>query len=213
LTVVGVVPNIAQNGAMRKNLDPLIYLSYGHQATAGMWAILRTQVPPANLGTAFRREVQAVDPDLPIWMGPFPLSAFMADGYWSSGVLGALFLIFALFALLLASFGLHAVVANSVSQRTREIGIRIAIGASVEEVLLLVARQSAVPLTIGVSVGLVTSLGVNNLLKAGLVNVSPVDPVVYVLVIAVLGLCAVVACLNPAFRATRVNPVTALKSE
>jgi predicted permease len=213
LTVVGVVPNIAQNGAMRKNLDPLIYVPHGHQATTGMWAILRTQVPPANLGTAFRREVQAVDPDLPIWLGPFPLSDFMAESYWSSGLVGGLFLIFALFALVLASFGLHAVVANSVSQRTREIGIRIAVGASAREVLMLVAKQSAVPLTIGVIIGVVASLGVNNLLKAGLVNVSPVDPVVYVLVISVLVLCAVVACLSPAFRATRVNPMMALRSE
>jgi putative ABC transport system permease protein len=143
LTVVGVASNIIQNDAARQEFDPLIYLPYRQQPSGDMSVIARTRIPPENLGAAFRREVQAVDPDLPIY-GPF--AADYWDRFSDSRFYGILFLIFAAIALLLASIGLYTVIAHSVSRRTQEIGIRMAIGATARDIRKLVLRQGMLPL-------------------------------------------------------------------
>ena len=153
--------------------------------------------------------------DLPIWIGPYTLDERLAGtgNYWSIRNDAALFVVFAAIALLLASIGLYAVVAHSVSQRTQEIGIRIAIGATARDVLALVLAQGLLPMGIGLAVGLAASLAVTPILKSQLVRVSPVDPLTLVVASAVLVLSATLGCLIPARRAVRVDPVVALRHE
>jgi putative ABC transport system permease protein len=210
LTIVGVVSNIVQNDETRQEFDPLIYLPYRQQPSGDMFVIARTGVPPESLGTAFRREVQAVDPDLPIY-GPFTANRW--ERYSDSRFYGVLFLIFAAIALLLASIGLYTVIAHSVSQRTQEIGIRMAIGASARDILKLVFRQGMLPLGIGLVIGLAASFAVNRLLKTELVQVSPSDPITLIVASATLILAAMLGCLIPARCAMRVDPVVALRHE
>ncbi len=116
-------------------------------------------------------------------------------------------------ALLLASFGLYAVIAHSVSQRTQEIGIRMAIGASTTHIRTLVFQQGMLPLGVGLVVGLAGSFAVNRVLRSSLVHVSPADPATLVLASAVLIAAAVLGCWMPARRAMRVDPVVALRHE
>jgi len=124
-----------------------------------------------------------------------------------------MFLIFAAVALLLASIGLYTVIAHSVTQRTQEIGVRMAIGATTRDILALVLRQGMIPLGIGLAIGLTASLAVNQLLKSMLVQVSPADPVTLLVASGVLILAALLGCLIPARRAIRVDPVDALRHE
>lgn len=137
----------------------------------------------------------------------------MAAGYAFKGSIAVLFLIFAAIALLLASIGLYAVIAYSVRQRTQEIGIRMAMGATARDILRLVLRQGMRPVGIGLAIGLAASFAVNRVLKAELVQVSPSDPITLVVASVILILAAMLGCLIPARRATRVDPAVALRHE
>jgi putative ABC transport system permease protein len=211
LTVVGVVSNIIQNDANRQRFDPLVYLPYRQDPGGGAWVLVRTRVRPESLANAFRSEVQALDSDLPLY-GPMPIAERM-ERFWDSRFYGAMFLIFAAIALLLASIGLYTVIAHAVSQRTQEIGIRIAIGATARDILRLVFAQGMIPLGIGLGIGLTASFAVNRLLKSMLVQVSPADPITLVVASAVLVLSGMLGCLIPARRAMRVDPSVALRNE
>jgi len=211
LTVVGVVSNIIQNDANRQRFDPLVYLPFRQDPGGGAWVLVRTRGRPESLASAFRNEVQALDSDLPLY-GPMPIAERM-ERFWDSRFYGALFLIFAAIALLLASIGLYTVIAHSVSQRTQEIGVRIAIGATTRDILSLVFRQGMIPLGIGLAIGLSASLAVNRLLESMLVQVSPSDPITLLVASGVLILAAMLGCLIPARRAIRVDPADALRHE
>jgi putative ABC transport system permease protein len=213
LTVVGVVSNIVQNDITRQEFDPLVYMPYRQKPVASMWIFTRTRVAPGGLANTFRREVQAMDSDLPVSLGPSPLAAYLSWSYQYRGTSAVLFLIFAAIALLLASIGLYAVIAHSVSQRTQEIGVRMAVGATARDILKLVLLQGMLPLAIGLSIGLVASWGVNRVLKSQLVQVSPADPMTFVVASAVLIVAAMLGCLIPARRAMRVDPVVALRHD
>jgi putative ABC transport system permease protein len=210
-TVVGVVSNIIQNDQTRQRFDPLIYVPYRQSPRPYTWIFLRTRVPRGSLATAFRGGVRAVDPDLPVY-GPFEL-ADRLEFFWDSRFYGTLFLIFAAIALLLASVGLYAVIAHSVNQRTQEIGVRMAVGATARDILQLVLRQGMLPMGIGLCIGLVGSIAVNRLLRAELVHVSPSDPITLIVASAALAFSATLGCLIPARRAMRVDPVIALRHE
>jgi putative ABC transport system permease protein len=209
-TVVGVAPNIVQNGALRQ--DPLAYLAYRQNPTGNMEVMARTRVPPGRLVNAFRRKVQEIDSDLPV-LGPRTLDERLEANYWSKGLYGVLFVILAAVALLLASVGLYAVIANSVSRRIQEIGIRMAIGATARDVRRLVVMQGMRPAGVGLVLGLVASLGVNRALKSLLVQVSPDDPIALAVASAMLILAALLGCLIPARRAMRVDPMIALRHD
>jgi predicted permease len=210
LTVVGVAPNIGQNGALRQ--DPLVYVPYRQKPSGNMDVMARTRVPPGGLAPAFRREVQAIDSELPIF-GPFTLDQRLEGNYWSNGLYGVLFLILAAIALLLASVGLYALIAHSVSRRTQEIGIRMAVGATARDIRELVLRQGMLPLGIGLAIGLAASIAVNRALKSALVEVSPADPIALAVASATLVLSGMLGCLIPARRAMRVDPASAIRHE
>jgi putative ABC transport system permease protein len=211
LTVVGVASNIVQNDINRQEFNPVIYLPYRQYAELSAWFLARTRVRPAGLVAAFRQGLKAVDPELPIY-GPFLLEDRL-EVLWDSRFYGAIFLVFAAIALLLASIGLYAVIAHSVSQRTQEIGVRMALGATAYDVLRLVFRQGMLPLGIGLSVGLAASLALNRLLASLLVQVSPSDPLTLGLASAVLVLAAALGCFIPARRAMRLDPAVALRRD
>ena len=213
LSVVGVASNIVQNDHNRQDFDPVVYLPYRQEPATEMWVLARTVAPPGSLATAFRREIQTLDPNLPTSLGPIPLTQQISGGYEYKGVTAVLFLIFAAMALLLASFGLYALIAHSVSQRTQEIGIRMAIGASATDIRTLIFQQGMLPLGAGLVVGLAGSFAVNRVLRSSLVHVSPTDPATLVLASAVLIAAAVLGCWLPARRAMRVDPVVALRHE
>jgi putative ABC transport system permease protein len=190
-----------------------VYVPFRQAPRPDSWIVARTRVPPATVSAAIRREVRAMDATLPIPLGPFALADRLADRYRYRAITGVLFLAFAAIALLLASVGLYAVVSHSVSRRTQEIGIRLAIGATTRDILALVFRQGLWPSAAGLGIGLGASYAVNRVLEAQLVQVSPADPAALAASSIVLALSAILGCWIPARRAMRVDPVAALRHE
>jgi len=211
ITVVGVAANVVQNDQSRQRIDPVLYRPYRQSATAESWVVLRAAASSAGLVTAFRREVLALDPDLPLY-GPMPIAERL-EGFWDTRFYGSLFAAFAGIALLLAAVGLYTVVAHSVGQRTQEIGVRMAIGAQTHHIAALVCRQGLVPCCVGLGIGLAASLAVNRVLAAMLVQVSASDPLTLTIAAAALAGSALLGCLVPTYRAMRQSPVAALRHD
>lgn len=174
-----------------------------------MAIVARTRVPPGSLGTALRHEIQQIDPDLPVY-NLWTLAERLERNYWFQRIIGILFLIFGGVALLLASIGLYAAMAHSVSQRTQEIGIRMAVGATEHRIHRLVFGQGLRQLAIGLVIGLAGAFAVTRVLTSALVEVSPSDPATYGIATMVLSAAAAFGCLIPARRAMHVNPIVAL---
>jgi ABC-type antimicrobial peptide transport system permease subunit len=128
-------------------------------------------------------------------------------------VFGTMFSVFAVMALILAAVGLYAVTAYAVTQHTREIGMRMVLGAAPAQVIALFLRRGAVQLGIGLVIGVAGAFGVGRLLQAILVQTSPRDPLTLVSIVALLTIVAAVACIIPALRATRLDPLHALRHE
>jgi len=213
LTVVGVVSNIVY-APSRQEITPVVYLPYGQTPRGGdMWVLVRTPLLAGAVVTSLRREISALDSDIPIWLGPYSLADQLAVGGLYGNIRNhtALFLIFAAIALLLTSIGLYAVIAHSVTQRTQEIGVRMAVGATDLDVLKLVFNLGMLPLAIGLVIGLLLSFAVTRLLSSELVHVSPSDPITLGVASAVLVFSAMLGCWIPARQAMSVDPVVALR--
>ena len=212
LIVVGMTANVAQQRESRSKPSPVIYLPFRQQVNSSMSVVARTRVPPTGLKETFRRQVQALDEGLPVF-SLITMDEHLEQVNWPYRVFGVLFSIFAGIALLLASVGLYAVIAHSVSQRTQEIGVRMALGASDGTVLRLVLRQGLRQMAIGLAIGIPAAMALTRVLKSLLVDVSPTDPGTFASVAMVLLLAATFGCLIPARRAMRVDPVEALRHE
>jgi predicted permease len=213
LTVVGVVPNLAFRDRTRQETMPMVYLPYLQEPRSEMWMVARTTVAPGSLSNVIHQEVQRIDPDLPPKLGPFSLADYMADSYLYRATTGAMFFAFAAVALLLASVGLYTVIADTVGQRTKEIGIRMALGGTGRDIRIMVLRRGLVPLGAGLAIGAAGSVAVGQLLKAQLVGVSPIDPITFGIASAALTLGGTLGCLIPAWRASRIDPMTALRQD
>jgi len=137
----------------------------------------------------------------------------LAQSRWPYRVFGSLFTIFAVIALVLSAVGIYAVTAYSVTQRTQEIGVRMALGAQASQVSWLILRQGLVQLLIGLTLGTAGALAAGPVLQALLVQIKPSDPVTLGAIAAVFTVVTVVACLIPARRATRLDPLAALRVE
>jgi ABC-type antimicrobial peptide transport system permease subunit len=206
------VQDIVQSDSSQGAHDPLIYLPYQRLPQREMVVAARTLVPPGSLTNSFRREVMAMDQNLPV-TDLRTLDALLRERAWPWRIYGSMFSIFAAIALLLASVGLYAVIAHSVSQRTQEIGVRMALGASREAILRMVLLQGFRQFLIGLAAGLVTSFGLTQILDDLLISVQPLDPLTFLSVALVLALAAVLGCAIPAGRAMRVDPIVALRYE
>jgi putative ABC transport system permease protein len=211
-TVVGVVPDITQSDFTHNQADPLVYFAFPQKPQRWMSLMVSTRLRPGSLGDACRRSLQNVDPDLSA-RDVIPMEQQFALASWPLRVFGSMFAIFAAIALLLASVGLYAVVAHVVSQRTREIGIRVALGASRRKVMRMVFVQGMTPMAIGLAIGLAAAFGVSRVLAGLLSGVSATDPATFSLVAVVLLIAAVIGCALPARRAVRVDPMEALRQE
>jgi predicted permease len=197
--------------------DPTPYI---YQATTQVYQptvslIVKAANPGAALGT-LRGEIQQLDRNMPL-TGVFTLNDIFDQSLWAPRMAASLLVIFAALSLLLAVIGIYGVMAYAVNQRTREIGLRIALGASPSGVLQMVVWQGLRLTILGVGVGLLVSFAVSftasRLLATLLFNVSPTDVVTFVVVPLVLSVAAVIASYIPALRATRIDPMTALRYE
>jgi predicted permease len=214
-TVVGVVGDTKQY-SLDEAASPSMYLPYAQAPLPFMMQditlVLRTGSDPLSLVGAARRAVQSVDPDLPV----FDIATMEQLVYRSASgprFNTALLSIFAALALILATVGIYGVLSYMVLQRTHEIGVRMALGAQTGDVLRQVVRQGMLLAAAGIAIGIVGAWVVTRLLSSLLFGVRPTDPVTFALVPLALAAVALVACFLPARRATKVDPVVALRYE
>jgi len=213
-TVVGVVRDVTVPSAGRKtggSRDFQMYFPFADDFESAT-LIVRTAGSTPDLARRLTREATAVDPGIRV-RDVSSVETLLANELAGPRFNMSLLLVFAGLALVLATVGLYGVIAYSVSQRTREMGIRLALGAGRAAVLRLVMSQGARLTITGVAVGLVAAAALTRVMANMLYGVSALDPVTFVLVGVVLGLVAVFASYFPARRATRVDPVVALRSE
>ena len=137
----------------------------------------------------------------------------VAEARWAYRVFSSMFVIFALIALILSAVGLYAITAFGVSQRTQEIGVRIALGAGGAHILRLVLRQGLTQLTLGLGLGLIGAFALTRVLGSIMIQVTPTDPLTFAAIMVLLAAVAVLAFIVPARRACRLDPVTALRDE
>jgi ABC-type antimicrobial peptide transport system permease subunit len=173
---------------------------------------VRTSADVGSVTPLLRDALSAVQPDLPLY-NIMTMDQFLALQRWPFRVFGLMFSVFAGVALILSAVGLYSVTAHSVTQRTQEIGIRVAHGAEPRQVTWLVLRRALRQLAIGLPVGLAGAVGVGALLQSLVVRTSPTDPLLLGTIVSVLVVVAVVACIIPAQRAARLDPMVAFRIE
>ncbi|MGD0306472.1 MAG: ABC transporter permease [Candidatus Acidiferrales bacterium] len=211
LTVVGVVGDIRSDGSDQPSV-PHIYVAMGQFAPVNAVVFFRSREGAQYLGDAVRREVAQVDPNVPVHSisGMDEIIArSMADRRFALELLG----IFASVALLLAAVGIYGVMAYSFSQRTHEVGVRIALGAQRFDILRMAMSEGMRVVVIGLACGLAGAAILTRLFRSMLFNVAPADPLTFLSVSAILASVALLACYIPAQRATRVDPLVALREE
>ena len=211
VTVVGVVGNVKTEGFDQPD-QPHLYLSMFQNVGYSMAVYLKAEGDPKSLTQALRREVQTVDPNLPVFgerTMEEVVAASLAQRRFALQVVGG----FGVLALLLAGIGIYGVVAYSVSQRTREIGIRLALGASRGAILRWVFGQGMRLTLFGLGAGLAVALALTRLLRGLLFGVEATDPLTYGGLALLLAAVALLACYVPARRATKVDPMVALRYE
>jgi putative ABC transport system permease protein len=210
-TVVGVVSDIRQSG-LDEEAAPHVYISYQQFGPTRAGLLVRTTGDPLNLVSAVRAQILAVDPQQPIY-NVNTMSAMMATAIAPRRVNTVLLSGFALLALTLAAVGIYGVMANLVTQRTVEIGLRMALGAQPSDVLRLVMGRGLTLTITGAAIGLGAALALTHLMESMLFGVSATDPITFAGVAALLSGVALVACYVPARRAMKVDPMVALKWE
>ena len=213
LTIVGVSPDIRHGNARDREVPAVAYVPIRQLGPGGAAVIVRSRTDAAALVAAVRREVQALDPDQAVGNAQ-TVDQVLVRQSWPFRVFGTAFAILALIALTLASVGLYAVIAYSVSTRTQEIGVRMALGASGGRVRWLILRRGLVQIGLGLVVGLAGAYAAGRfVLSLVLAQVSGTDPVIFVAVPILLTLVALAACLVPARRAAALDPLAALRDD
>ena len=209
--IVGVVGAARYEGPADKPY-PVAYLPYTQMTWSGMTLYVRSSHEAASLAPSVRGAIRAVDPDQPVY-DVKPLAATLAETVAPRRYVTILLGAFAAIALLLAVLGLYGVIAYSVAQRTNEIGIRMALGARPRDVLGMILRQGVWLVAAGLAAGVAGALAVTRLMEGLLYGVTPTDPATLTLVSLLLAAVALAACYLPARRATRIDPMIALRYE
>jgi putative ABC transport system permease protein len=214
LTIVGVVPDLIMEGIGNNNASPVgYYIPIAQSDVAnGVRIAVRTRGQPAAVTSLIRSAVSSLDADLAIYEVSTMRSVIDRQTLFYT-VFGNFFMAFGLCALFLASAGLYGVMSFTVTQRTRELGIRSALGARGRQLIVLIMRKSVLQLAIGLVAGLALAAAASGLLQPVLYHVNPRDLAVFAGVVATLTLTTLSASFLPALRVTRIDPVRALASE
>jgi putative ABC transport system permease protein len=210
-TIVGVVADVRARGPREPRVVET-YIPYWHNPEPGINAVLKTAGDPMALAEPLRRAVKEIDPGIAV-AGIASMDQMIGDSIGASRFVATLVTIFAALALVLAAVGIYGVLSYAVSQRTQEIGVRLALGAAEGQIFGLVVGESLRLAALGLALGLAGSLAVSRALKTLLFGVASADPVTFAVTAALLLAVAVVAAYVPARRAMRVDPMSALRAE
>jgi putative ABC transport system permease protein len=214
-TIIGVVANVQHDNPETQQTPFQVYYPYTQsagefQTLEGATLVLHTESDPQSAITALRKTVATIDPDLPLSnIGSY--DDLIAKTFATNRLAVVVVSLFSGAALLLAAIGLYGVLSYSVSQRTREIGVRMALGAQSSNILGLITRQGLMIVCIGLIAGITAALTLAHFIGSILYGVSASDPVALGAGVLVLSLAALLACLLPGLRATRINPIRALR--
>jgi len=212
-TVIGVLADFRHGqGNSTRPVLPAAYVPYAFGPTLNTGLTIRVSEDPARITGAVREQIRQADPALPVFQAS-TMEALRQRSFWQYKLFGWMFSVFGAVALFLASIGVYGVLAYSVSQRTQEIGVRVALGAARRDVMRMVVGQGLRLAAAGVALGLLGALGATQGIKTLLYNVTPWDPASFAGVAMFLTIVAVVASYVPARRAVAVDPIMALRNE
>ena len=211
MTVVGIVGNVKSDGFDQPD-QPHLYHPIFQFPSYAMAIYVKTDVAPSSVAQAVREQVRVSDRDLPVF-GETTMARIAAESMSRRKFAMQLIGLFGVLALLLAGVGIYGVIAYSVTQKTREIGIRVALGASRTAILRWVLRQGMILTAAGIAVGLIGAVALTRLLRSLLFGIGPTDVVTYGVLAILLTMVALIACYVPARRATKVDPLIALRYE
>jgi putative ABC transport system permease protein len=211
ISIVGIIGDVKQLG-LDSAAKPEVYFPYLQAPSPSMSIVVRTSSDPLSLAASVKRQIQTLDRDLPIDDAK-TMQQLLAESNSGRRFNMLLLTVFALVALVLAIVGIYGVMSYTVTQRTHEIGIRVAIGAQSRDVFRMVIGQGMRLAIIGVAFGLVGAFGLTRLMTSMLFGVEPTDPATFVIIGVLLTVVALVACYIPGRRATKVNPLVALRYE
>ena len=211
LEIIGVVPDVRQELSAEPNY-PALYRPLAQAPQNFGWLLARTATEPLNSVAAIRREIAALDKGQPL-AGIATMRQFVAEAAWGQRFFTKLMGLFGALALGLAALGIYGVIAYTVTQRTNEIGVHIALGAQSSDILWLILKQGLKLILAGAVIGLLGALGATQLLAGLLFGISARDPLTFALVAVALIAVALLACWAPARRATKIDPMIALRCE
>ena len=211
-TIVGISPTIRHANQQDAEPTNVVYIPLRQEPTGFTNLLVRTSLPPGSLMSAVREQMRSVDPDQPV-QNVQTMAQLLDRQMWPYRVFGTLFAVFAVIALVMSAVGLYAVMAYSVTQRKTEIGVRMALGANAANVRWLILRRGLVQMGIGLTLGLAAAYGLSRVLRTLLVQVTPTDPLTFAVITVILTVVAISACLIPARRASRVDPLVALRAD
>ncbi|MGI8732771.1 MAG: ABC transporter permease [Pyrinomonadaceae bacterium] len=209
--IIGIVADV-KNDDLDEAVDPIAYSPYAQNVISTMSLVIRGAQDPTVLASAVRGEVQALDPNLPV-SNIKPVGQMIDERISPKRLMTYILGVFALIALLLASVGIYGVMSYAVTQRTQEIGVRMALGAQALDVVKLVVKNGMTMALIGVGIGLAGAYALTRLLANLLFKVTPTDLLTFAVVSLSLIVVALIACYIPARRATKVDPLVALRDE
>ena len=212
--VIGVVGDVKNYGLLQKPVPemyaPYTMVSFWPEMRWNMSLLVRSTLDSSNIAAAVRREVQAVDPGQPIYAVQ-TMNLVIENTVRDKSLNTTLMSVFAAVSLLLAVIGVYGVMSYTVAQHTREIGIRMALGAQPKAILKLIVGRGLVLVSAGVVIGVLASFGLTRFIEHMLFGVTSTDPLTFLMIVFLLGLVALLACLIPAQRAMRVDPIVVLR--